>query len=178
TADNRVAVGVDSSRVTISWSEGTSARRALALLLAASFELTKDGMIYLPGQGFDASREDILFATHNAVSQTFLQHNKMRPGPKQVGEVALVNENGGRPFIMSYKKVDGYSHQVARGTNLLGPATQWVVEDGDLPELALIPQSLMPGATGGACELGGRSTTAFLLTYLVVACPACVVLSP
>ena len=172
---NYVKVALSSSHVSISWSESTSARRALALLLSASFERTKDGMIYLPGQGFDASREDVLFATHNALLQTFLQHNKTRSGPKETREVALLDEDSGHPLLLTYKKVQSYSHQVARGTDLLGP--QWTVEDGDLPETARIPQSLMPGATGGASELCTSPTLAFLLTYLIVACPLCVVRS-
>lgn len=165
---SRVEIFMDAARVTLAWEEKTSARAALALLLSASFERTEQGMIFLPGQGIVPDREDVLVAIHNSVSQTFLQHAKKRPG-SGVREVALVDETNGALRIVSYKKVEKYSHQSGQGTGLLGEG--WTVEDGELPDIASIPQSLMPGATGGAKSLDVRPEVAFLLHYLMVACP-------
>ena len=125
-------------------------------------------MIFLPGQGFVPDREDVLIAVHNGVSATFLQHNKKRPG-SGVPQVALADETSGGVHLLSYKKVDKYSHQFGQGTGLLGDG--WTVDAGEPPDVASIPQSLMPGATGGARNLGTSSEQAFLLHYLMVACP-------
>ena len=169
---SRVEIGVeirmDFESVTLSWDEATGDRKALGLLLKASFMLTEERMIFLPGQGFGPDREDVLLAIHNAISATFLQHNKKRPGAG-TREVALADDNGKSVRIMTYKKIDKYSHQVAQGTDLLG--TGWDLEAGELPETAFLPQSLMPGATGGAHALNASAEHAFLLHYLMVACP-------
>jgi CRISPR-associated protein Cas8a1/Csx13 len=165
---SRVVISMDSAQITLAWDEKTSHRAALALLLMASFERTEEGLIFLPGQGFVSDREDVLIAVHNGVSQTFLQHNKKRPG-SGVREVALLDEASGKLHLLSYKKVDRYSHQFGQGTGLLGEG--WTVEDGELPAVASIPQSLMPGATGGASDLGTSPEHAFLLHFLMVACP-------
>jgi len=152
--------------VKLEWEEPTTDREALALILKASF-LTKEGMIYLPGQGFGPERRDVLIAAHNAYCQSFLQHAKKRPG-QGVDSVTILDEDGiGHAF--SYKKVDRYSHQTAQGTSLLGE--KWDVEPGDLPDVASVPQNLIPGATGGARDLAITAEQAFLLHFLMVACP-------
>jgi CRISPR-associated protein Cas8a1/Csx13 len=164
----RVEIAMDFESITLAWDEATGDRKALGLLLKASFMLTEEGMIFLPGQGFGPDREDVLLAIHNAISATFLQHNKKRPG-KGTREVALTDDDGDSVRILTYKKIDKYSHQVAQGTDLLG--TGWGLEEGEMSETASLPQSLMPGATGGARALNASSKHAFLLHYLMVACP-------
>jgi CRISPR-associated protein Cas8a1/Csx13 len=165
---SRVTISMDSAQVTLAWYEPTSHREALALLLSASFERTDQGMIFLPGQGFLPDREDVLIAVHNGITQTFLQHNKKRPG-SGVREVALIDDASDKLHLLSYKKVDRYSHQLGQGTGLLGDG--WAIEAGEPPEVAAITQSLMPGATGGARSLNSSPEHAFLLHYLMVACP-------
>jgi len=165
---SRIVISMDRAEITLAWDEKTSHRDALALLLSASFERTNEGMIFLPGQGFVPDREDVLIAVHNGVSATFLQHNKKRPG-SGMRQVALADESSGRVQLLSYKKVDKYSHQFGQGTGLLGDG--WTVEAGEPPDVASIPQSLMPGATSGARSLGTSPQHAFLLHYLMVACP-------
>jgi len=170
----RVDVHMDASTITLDWSEGVTDRHALALLLAASFQRSDEGMIYLPGQGFGTDREDVLLAVHNGLAQTFLQHNKKRPG-KGVGSVALKVGDADQADVFTFKRVDHYSHQVAQGTRLLGKG--WDVEPGELPEVVALPQSVLPGAVGGARDLGTNPRDAFLLQYLMVACPVFLVRS-
>lgn len=162
-----VGTALDATSVTLTWDGSTTDREALAMLLKASFRRTDTGMIYLPGQGFGQDREDLLLAAHNAYSQTFLQHPKKRPG--QGTEVVTIVDDDENRHTFSFKKVDRYSHQTAQGTSLLGDG--WDVEVGELPETASLPQSLLPGATGGAADLATSPELAFLLHFLMVASP-------
>ena len=167
-ADGRsVRAAVDANSVTLDWDDPTTDRNALALVLEASFRRTDKGMMYLPGQGFGPDRQDVLIAAHNGYSQTFLQHPKKRPG--QGVESVSIRDDQGQAHLFSYRKVDRYSHQTAQGTSLLGEG--WGVEPGELPETASVTQSLLPGATGGARDLAVAPEQAFLLHFLMVACP-------
>lgn len=166
--ETSVTLTFDLTSVKIEWDAPTTDRQALALILKASFLRTNDGMIYLPGQGFGNDREDVLIAAHNAYSQTFLQHAKKRPG-SGIGSVTIRGDDD-ETFPLSYKKVDRYSHQTAQGTSLLGEGWETDLEE-ELPESASIPQSLIPGATGGAQDLAVSPEHAFLLHFLMVACP-------
>jgi CRISPR-associated protein Cas8a1/Csx13 len=162
-----VRASLDESTVTLKWEETTTDREALAMILKASFRRTDKGMIYLPGQGFGPEREDVQVAAHIGYSQTFLQHPKKRPG--QGIESVNILDDDGKAYLFSYKKIDRYSHQTAQGTSLLGEG--WNIEPGDLPEMASVSQSLLPGATGGAGDLAGAPEQVFLLHFLIVACP-------
>lgn len=53
-------------------------------------------------------------------------------------------------YLLTYKAVNSYAHQKAQGTGLLGDDDQ-----APLPPVALIPQSVVPGAMTGASELEG-----------------------
>jgi CRISPR-associated protein Cas8a1/Csx13 len=165
---SQVAISMDAGQISLHWGEKTSHREALSLLLIASFERTQSGMIFLPGLGFVPDREEILIAVHNGVAATFLQHHRKRPG-SGVRKVALFDPDSGALQLLSHNKVDKYSHQFGQGTGLLGEG--WTVEEGEPPDVASITQSLMPGATGGARSLDTTSERAFLLHYLMVACP-------
>jgi CRISPR-associated protein Cas8a1/Csx13 len=162
-----IRASLDGRSVTLEWEGTTTDREALALILKASFRRTVKGMIYLPGQGFGPEREDVQIAAHNGYSQTFLQHPKKRPG--QGIESVTILDDDDKTYLFSYKKVDRYSHQMAQGTSLLGEG--WNIEAGDLPEMASVSQSLLPGATGGAGDLAGTPEQVFLLHFLMVACP-------
>jgi CRISPR-associated protein Cas8a1/Csx13 len=163
----RVDISLDSSEIKLNWPAEVSDRQAIALLLQASFRKTEDGMIYLPGLGVGADREDVLLAVHNGLSQSFLQYPKKRPGIG-IGMVALKVGDADQADLFSFKKVDKYSHQVAQGTGLLGEG--WEVTPGEIPKLVPLSQALLPGAMTGASELEGSPRDAFLLQYLIVAC--------
>ncbi len=170
----QVTIRMDATEISLDWPSETPDRKALGVLLEASFCRTEEGMIELPGLGLGRNREEVLLAVHSGLAQTFLQHNKKRPG-KGVGTVALKIGDEDRPAIFTFKRVDRYSHQVAQGTGLLGEG--WDVSPGEPPEVVTLSQALLPGAMVGASELEARPSDAFLLQYLIVACPVFLVRS-
>lgn len=170
----QVAIRTSATEISLDWPSETTDRQALALMLQASFRRTEEGMIDLPGLGLDRNREEVLLAVHSGLAQTFLQHNKKRPG-KGVGTVALKISDGDQPAVFTFKKVDRYSHQVAQGTGLLGEG--WDVSPGEPPEVVTLSQALLPGAMAGAGELEATPGDAFLLQYLIVSCPVFLVRS-
>ncbi len=170
----QVTIRMDATEISLDWPSETPDRKALGVLLEASFRRTEEGMIELPGLGLGRNREEVLLAVHSGLAQTFLQHNKKRPG-KGVGTVALKIGDEDQPAIFTFKRVDRYSHQVAQGTGLLGEG--WDVSPGEPPEVVTLSQALLPGAMAGASELEARPSDAFLLQYLIVACPVFLVRS-
>src|SRR5271157_517638 len=170
----QVTIRMDATGISLDWPSETPDRNALGVLLEASFRRTEEGMIELPGLGLGRNREEVLLAVHSGLAQTFLQHNKKRPG-KGVGTVALKIGDEDQPAIFTFKRVDRYSHQVAQGTGLLGKG--WGVSPGEPPEVVTLSQALLPGAMAGASELEARPSDAFLLQYLIVACPVFLVRS-
>lgn len=160
---------VTSEEVKITFAAGLAEQEALRRLLAASFPATEDGLITLPGHRIPGGTNtlDLRAMIHNALCQTFLQHPKMRPGEKRAIPVALglMGESQSNERI-TYKHVGTYAHQRAQGTGLLEHKSA----QGDLPAVATIPQSMLPGATGGAESLDAKTQETILLLYLMVGC--------
>ncbi|WP_058866204.1 type I-MYXAN CRISPR-associated Cas8a1/Cmx1 [Chloracidobacterium thermophilum] len=154
---------VDAGKVEIRWNQKLSDRQFIRRLLEASFRLTPDKLIDLPGQGIETDRDDLRLAIHTGLCGTFLQHNKMRPGEKTPRTLTVQVEGDEQGHRLTYKAVDSYAHQKAQGTGLL---------DGDdqspLSPVASIPQSVVPGAMTGASELEGTPEEVLLLLYLMV----------
>jgi CRISPR-associated protein Cas8a1/Csx13 len=154
--------------VELSWSEDLPAVEVVRRILDASFKLTGDKLIDLPGHNISDDRRGLRLAIHSGLVGTFLQHNKMRPGEKQPRPIKITtadNDDGGD--IFTYKAIDIYAHKKAQGTGLL---------DGDLSKrddgtfVAKIPQSVVPGATGGMVDLQASPGDALLLMFLMVGC--------
>jgi CRISPR-associated protein Cas8a1/Csx13 len=151
--------------VRLGWSDDFTDQEALRRILAASFKLTEDKMIDLPGQGIGADKNDLRLAVHNGLVGTFLQHNKMRPGEKEPRRFELKTADDDSSEIFSYKAINQYAHQRAQGTGLLEEKLQ-----GHFPAVASIPQWAVPGATGGALGIQGSSDEVILLLFLQVGC--------
>lgn len=170
--DNRpegIGADVTSEGVTLTFAEGITKQEALRRLLAASFPPTQKGLISLPGHRIpDGDNNlDLRAAIHNALCQTFLQHPKMRPGEKTAHRVLLSSvDNNQSEAWTTYKDVTAYAHQRAQGTGLLEHKSP----QGELPSVATIPQSMLPGATGGAASLDATTKEVLLLLYLMVGC--------
>lgn len=144
------------------WNDELRDADALRRLLAQSFRLTAEDLIDLPGQGMGEDRLGLRVAVHNGLCATFLQHPKARPGkgPRQISVPGA--DEGDEVQLFSYPAVQSYVHQEARGLGLLDG------NDSALPEVASIPQSLVPGAVTGARALEGSAEEVFLLLYLMV----------
>jgi len=152
--------------VRLAWGEDLTPQEALRRILDASFKLTEDKLIDLPGQGIRAGQDDLRLAIHNGIAGTFLQHNKMRPGEKEPRRIEIKTDDDGTGEFFSYKAINSYAHQKAQGTGLLVEKL-----DGQLPAVASIPQSVVPGATGGAIDIQGPPEEVILLLFLMVGCP-------
>lgn len=149
------------------WMDDMPAQEVVRRILAASFKLTDDKLIDLPGHNIREDKRGLRLAVHNGIVGTFLQHNKMRPGEKQPRLIKITTADDEEGELFTYKAVDSYAHQKAQGTGLLdGKLSKR--DDGSL--LAKIPQSVVPGATGGAVELQASPQEALLLMFLMVGC--------
>lgn len=151
--------------VRLAWDDELPDQEALRRILSASFMLTADKMIDLPGQGVRADQADLRLAIHNGICGTFLQHNKMRPGEKEPRRFELKSADDEVGEMFTYKAVNGFAHQKAQGTGLLGDKLK-----GKWPALASIPQSIVPGAMSGALELEAAPEEVLLLLFLIVGC--------
>lgn len=74
----------DTARLT--WSDEITDQEALRRILNASFKLTKEKLIDLPGQGIGVGQDGLRLAVHNGICGTFLQHPKMRLGERESHE--------------------------------------------------------------------------------------------
>ncbi|EAO7496432.1 type I-MYXAN CRISPR-associated Cas8a1/Cmx1, partial [Salmonella enterica] len=82
----------DEQSVSIGWGEEVSDKEAIMRLLAASFRLTSNKLIDLPGLGLEDNQDGLRVAIHNGITGSFLQHNKMRPGEKENRTVNVAME--------------------------------------------------------------------------------------
>lgn len=155
--------------VTLSWDEALPTETVLSNILGASFRLTDDKLIELPGHQIGNDEHGLRLAIHSGLVGTFLQHPKMRPGEKQprTKQIGTVDDGGGGE-LFTYKAVDSYAHQKAQGTGLLDGK---LVGGGDGQTVfATLPQSVVPGAMSGAAALQARPEEVLLLLYLMVGC--------
>jgi|AGSF01.1.fsa_nt_gi CRISPR-associated protein, Cas_csx13 family len=158
----------ESDFVEITWDETLTEQEALKRILAASFKLTgepEQQMIDLPGHFIESDRDDLRLVIHNSLCLTFLQHHKMRPGPKQAVPFELRNVDQETGKFVSYKPLYSYAHQTAQGTGLLDEKLA-----GQFPKVAIIPQSMIPGAMAGKKALQAPADEAILLLFLIVGC--------
>ena len=156
----------ESDFLQITWDETLTEQEALSRILAASFKLTEDKLIELPGQFIGEDCADLRLAVHDGLSHTFLQHNKMRPGEKDPRLFPLRVEGEENSQPMSYKAINSYAHQKAQGTGLLDIVKKGEV--GKFPLIATIPQSVIPGAMTGKKALQSSAKEVILLLYLMV----------
>lgn len=160
---NGINATVERDRVLLKSSEDITEKEAVKRILEASFRLTDEKLIDLPGQFIDANSEDLKIAVHEGLCLTFLQHNKMRPG-KEVRKVELKRADDEAGEFLSYKTIDVYAHQKAQKTNLLDSNHP----NDQLPAIAMIRQFAVPGAVA---LLETRSEEVLLLNFLAIACP-------
>ena len=147
-------------------------QEALKRILAASFKLTEDKLIDLPGQFIGEGADDLRISIHEGLCLTFLQHNKMRPGEKEARKFSLRLADSEENHFLSYKAINSFAHQKAQGTGLLDETKKQSknTDNGVLPKIASIPQSMIPGAMTGKKSLQAPVEEVILLLYLMVGC--------
>lgn len=151
--------------VRLSWSNELLDQDVVSRILYASFRLTDDKLIDLPGQQVGIGQHDLRLAIHNGIAATFLQHPKMRPSEKEPRHFELKNPDEDAGTIFTYKAINSYAHQKAQSTGLFNDKLA-----GSLSDVAAIPQWIVPGATGGARDLQAQTDEALLLMFLMVGC--------
>jgi CRISPR-associated protein Cas8a1/Csx13 len=157
---------LEQNSVTIEKTGELTDQEALKRILDASFKLTEDKLIDLPGQFIREDRADLKFAIHDALCYTFLQKGKdARWSTEKSRNYELKFADEEVPRILSYKPIDGYAHQIAKGMKFF-----FSLED-ELSSIALIPQWIIPGSMKGRKELQVTSDEAILLLFLIVGCP-------
>lgn len=105
--------------VTIQKTGDLTDKKALQLILDASFKLTEDKLIDLPGQFIREDAIDLRISIHEGLCLTFLQHNKMRPGEKEPRKCSLKLSDSEESHLVTYKAINSFAHQKAQGTGLL-----------------------------------------------------------
>jgi CRISPR-associated protein Cas8a1/Csx13 len=156
---------VETESVEITWDDTITDQEALSHILNASFKRTDDGIVELPGQFIGEDRIDLRFAVHEGLCCTFLHKGKdARWGPKEAKSIELYIEGEEEASRFTYKAIDGYAHQKAKGTNLFKELS------GTFPKIVRIPQWVIPGAMTGKKELQAKPEEAILLLYLMVGC--------
>lgn len=154
--------------VTIEKSGDLSDKDALKQVLDASFKLTEDKLIDLPGQFIAEGDDDLRVCIHEGLCLTFLQHNKMRPREKEPRQFPLRLADSEENHFLTYKAINNFAHQKAQGTGIFDESKKKATENGDLPDTAMIPQSIIPGAMTGRKSLQASVEEVILLLFLMV----------
>jgi CRISPR-associated protein Cas8a1/Csx13 len=157
-----ITAEVTRERVRLAWSEQMTDQEALRRILEASFKLTADRLIDLPGHGIKAGQDDLRLAIHNGITGTFLQHTQARSAEKEVSRFELRTDDDVSE-IFTYKALHNYAHQTAKGTELLDKKYK-----GCFPSITSIPQSVVPGAMEGRRKLQAPAEEVILLLFLMV----------
>jgi CRISPR-associated protein Cas8a1/Csx13 len=165
-----IAATLEPDRVRLQWNDGLADQEAIRRILDASFRLTKnEKLIDLVGHAIPAGAVDLRLAIHNGLCATFLQHHRMRPSEKAPRQIEIRDADGQVSEFFTYKAVNSYAHQSAQGTGLLAVAKARGGM-GALPQIATIPQSVIPGAMKGQKDLEATAEEAVLLLFLMVGC--------
>jgi CRISPR-associated protein Cas8a1/Csx13 len=161
---------LEQDSVTIEKTGEMTDQEALKSILDASFKLTEDKLIDLPGQFIGEGADDLRISIHESLCLTFLQHNKMRPGEKEARKFSLRLADSEENHLLTYKAINIFAHQKAQGTGLLDDTKKKSADGGGLPDIATIPQSMIPGAMTGKKSLQAPVEEVILLLFLMVGC--------
>jgi CRISPR-associated protein Cas8a1/Csx13 len=158
---------LEQESITIEKTGDLTDQEALKRILDASFKLTQDKLIDLPGQFIAEGNDGLRVCIHQGLSKTFLQHHKMRPGEKQPRQFVLKEADSEDNHFLTYIAINSYAHQKAQGTGLLDDSKK-NIDSGILPKIASIPQSMIPGAMTGKKSLQAPVEDVMLLLFLMI----------
>lgn len=152
--------------VRLAWGDDITDQEALRRILAASFKLTEDKLIDLPGQGIRAGQDDLRLAIHSGIMGTFLDHPSSYKAEKQKGRFVLrtADDDEGTGSIYTYKALTEYAHQEAI------KRLEMFDKKGNQSKAIAITKWVVPGAFTGASPIGASFDEAVLLLYLIVGC--------
>jgi CRISPR-associated protein Cas8a1/Csx13 len=156
---------LSSTAVTVRWTG--QAQPAFQKLIEWAWQVTPDGVLYLPGVHDDNELANFYLRvpTHNGIMGTFFQHNKTQPLDVPVNKVVTLDEN--REVSVSYRPPNGELKPIHGVEELFD-------SKGEFKRKALeISSWLLPGAAGrygkeSAWE--GSSTLALILLFGPTVC--------
>jgi CRISPR-associated protein Cas8a1/Csx13 len=158
--------------IRLAWGNGLSDQEALRRILAASFRLTDDNLIELPGHGIRADQVDLRLAIHNGLKDTFLQHPQSCKTEKQISTIRLKSvDDEGDGELFTYKSILDYAHQPSHKALSIKGRLLDAKYGGHLPVTVAVPQWMVPGIQSGAHEIEISSEEAVLLLFLLISCP-------
>jgi hypothetical protein len=129
--------------VRLSWAEALTDQGAVHRILDASFKLTRDYLIDLPGQQIGVDRDDMRVAIHDGIMSTFLQFHTSRSieSESRIFVLRSVDDDEGLP--LKYRGITNYArqplHEALARIKFLNDDSE-----GRLPAKAKIPQWLNP----------------------------------
>jgi CRISPR-associated protein Cas8a1/Csx13 len=152
---------VQRGHVSLSWNQNLTDRDVLQRIIDASFMLTTDGMIDLPGQRVEY--DDLRLAIHNGLMSTFLDHPSAYEAANGFTTVVLRSvDDEFADSRISYKPLVSYGHKEVT------QRTMCFDGKGNLLSKAQLPKWIVPGAFTGAHVLEAATEETFLLTYLII----------
>lgn len=158
-----ITAEVTKDRVRLAWSDELADQEAVRRILAASFKLTEDKMIDLPGQGLEAGTDGLRLAIHNGIMGTFLDHNSSYDA-ESLEQIVLKSPDEDGEQIFTYKALSNYAHREA--VDRLGV----ISTTGTIHTEGLVPKWAVLGAFTGARPLKASGQDSLLLVFLMVAC--------
>ncbi len=163
-----ITAKVERDEISFSWDgEKLSDQDFLRRLIEASFKLTDDKMIDLPGQRLDLAREDLRLAVHNGLRSVFLQHTQTYKA-EGFAKIEFKTDDNNSLFF-SYQKLKEYAHKNEKRLEFL--------QGNSLPEFSSMSQWMIPGVIAGAENIERPTDEIVLLMFLIVACPIFQVIS-
>lgn len=146
--------------VELSWSNGLPALEIVDRILKASFKLTAERLIDLPGHNIREDQRGLRLAVHDGLMKTFLQSKDSRTAEKKGLPYTIKTPDDDEPQMFSYQPVNTYYHQTAH--------EKMKVRADNGVTVAELMQWLVPGAQRGARTLESPLKDAFLLLFLMV----------
>lgn len=146
--------------VHLSWGNGLAAPEAADRILKASFKLTDERLLDLPGHNIREDQRGLRLAVHDGLMKTFLQSKDSRTAEKTGLPYAIKTPDDDEPQLFSYQPVNTYYHQTAH--------EKMNVRNDNGVTVAELMQWLVPGAQRGARTLESPLRDGFLLLFLMV----------
>ena len=103
---------IEATRITLKFGKPESAGEFLQRVFELSFQIRKDGLIYLPGQFDTEPKAEVLAEVQNGLTLSFIRHGKTR----KLDKTPTVHQyeasgDGTKMVSVEYKKCSWFKHQ-------------------------------------------------------------------